>query len=109
MNMSHERIETQQEQVLGVFALVERCRREIQAYRRGEPSNEAYGLELLHRAIVQGDQEAWAGLHHCWSEFVWAWLRVHPRREEACRWESGETYVALAFERFWQATIRQQV
>src|SRR2546428_761126 len=56
-----------------VCALVEQCRWEIQAYRRGEPSNEAYGLELLRRALVQGDQDAWAGreqrlaylLYHC--------------------------------------------
>jgi len=109
MNMSHERIETQQEQVLGVFALVERCRREIQAYSRGEPSNEAFGLELLHRSIVQGDQDAWAGLQQCLSELVRGWLSAHPRRETALRCESAESYVALAFERFWQATTKQQL
>jgi len=107
--MSNERIETQKEQVLSVFALVERCRREIQAYRRGEPSNEAFGLELLHRAIAQGDQDAWAGLQQCLSELVCGWLYAHPRRETALRFESAESYVALAFERFWQATTRQQV
>ncbi len=89
--------------------LVEQCRQEIQAYRRGEPSNEAHGLELLHRAIVQGDQAAEAGVQQCLSEIVLGWLRGHPSREAAYRWQSEEDYVALAFERFWQATIQQQV
>jgi hypothetical protein len=96
-------------QALSISTLVAQCQQEIQAYRRGEPSDETYGLELLHHAVVQGDQDAWAGLQQCLSEFVWAWLRAHPLREEARRWESEETYVALAFERFWQATVRQQV
>src|SRR2546428_332431 len=100
MNMCNEPIEIQKEHVLSVFALVERCRREIQAYRRGEPSNEAFGLELLHRAIVQGDQNARAGVQQCLSELVRGWLYGHPRRETALRWESEESYVALAFERF---------
>ena len=94
---------------LSVSALVEQCQQEIQAYRRGEPSNEAFGLELLHRAIVQGDQAAWAGVQQCLGEIVRGWLHGHPSREAACRWESEENYVALAFERFWQATTRQRV
>ena len=46
---------------LSVSALVEQCQQEIQTYRRGEPSNDVYGLELLHCAIVQGDQAAAVG------------------------------------------------
>lgn len=96
-------------QALSVSALVEQCQQEIQAYRRGEPSNGAYGLELLHRAIMQGDQAAWQGLQQCLGEMVRGWLRCHPARAAACRWESEENYVALAFERFWQATVQQQL
>jgi hypothetical protein len=58
------------DRVLSLSALVEQCRREIQAYRRGEPSNEAYGRELLHRAIMQGDQDAWAAVQQCLGEIV---------------------------------------
>ena len=107
--MSNERIETQKEHMLSVFTLVERCQREIETYRRGEASNEAFGLELLRRAIVQGDQDAWAGIQQCLSALVRGWLYGHPRREMALSFESEESYVALAFERFWQATTRQQV
>ena len=97
------------EQALSVSALVEQCQQEIQAYRRGELSNEAYGLELLHRAIMQGDQAAWAGLQQCLGEIVRGWLRCHSSRSAACHWESEENYVALAFERLWQATVQQRV
>jgi hypothetical protein len=97
------------EQALSASALVEQCQQEIQAYRRREPSNDAYGLELLHRAIMQGDQAAWAGLQQCLGEIVRGWLRCHPSREAACCWESEENYVVLAFERFWQATVQQRV
>ncbi len=94
---------------LSVSALVEQCHREIQTYHRGEPSNNAYGLELLERAIVQGDQAAWAGVQQCLGEIVRGWLHCHPNREVACYLESEENYVAMAFERFWWATTRQQV
>lgn len=94
---------------LSVSALVEQCRREIQTYRRGEPTSNEYGLELLERAIVQGDQAAWAGLQECLGEIVRGWLRRHPNREVACRLESEENYVAMTFERFWWATTRQQM
>src|SRR5437660_11798041 len=78
------------ERALSVSTLVEQCRREIQAYRRGEPSDGGYGLELLRRASVQGDQDAWSGLQQCLSELVRGWLYEHPRREVALRWQSEE-------------------
>jgi hypothetical protein len=58
---------------------------------------------------VQGDHDAWAGLEQCFRELVRGWLYAHPRREAALRWESEESYVGLAFERFWQTITQQQV
>jgi hypothetical protein len=96
-------------ETLDISTLIEQCRREIQVYRRGDQSNEAYGLELLHRAIVQGDEDAWAGLQQCLGGIVLGWLYGHPNREPACHLESDANYVDLAFERFWQATVQGQV
>jgi hypothetical protein len=96
-------------QALSISALVEQCQQEIQAYRRGEPFHEAYGLELLHRAIIQSDEVAWQGVQQCLGEMVRGWLRCHLSRAAACRWESEENYVALTFARFWQATARQRL
>lgn len=88
--------------------LAEQCLLQLGAYRRGEPCDEAYGLELFRRATVEGDAEAWEWVQRCFGEVVLAWLRRHPSRAAACRLESEENYVALAFERFWQATAHSQ-
>jgi len=82
--------------------------RELDNYHRGEPCTEVYGLELLRRATIQDNQEAWAWVQRCFGEMVRGWLRHHPKREVACRLESEENYVAQAFERFWQATAFNQ-
>ena len=89
---------------LSTSALAKHCTRELSTYRNGEPSNELYGLELFRRAIVQSDQDAWQCLQQCFSELVLNWLRRHPHKEEARRFDSEENYVARAFERFWLAT-----
>jgi hypothetical protein len=95
---------------LSTAALAEQCLLQLEAYRRGEACDESYGLELFRRATVEGDVEAWEGVQRCFGELVRAWLRGHPSRAVACRLESEANYVALAFERFWQATsLSQQV
>ncbi len=84
--------------------LAAHCVRELSNYRRGEPYTETYGVELLRRATVQGDQEAWAWVQQCLGELVLGWLHRHPSREAAYCLESEENYVAQSFARFWQAT-----
>ena len=93
---------------LSISALAKQCIREMSNYRNGEPSNELYGLELFRRAIVQSNQDAWLCLQQCFSELVLSWLRRHPRKEEAYRFDSEENYVARAFERFWLATAHNR-
>lgn len=89
---------------LNIETLVGQCSREIDNYRNGEPFNNEYGLELLRRAIVEENEEAWTGMQHCFSGLVRGWLHRHPKRDIAFRLESEENYVAQTFERFWQAT-----
>ena len=81
----------------------------MSTYLCGSPSNDQYIVELLRRAIVQGDQDAHVGVQQCLSRVVRGWLRWHPKREAAYRLDSEENYVAVAFERFWQGTIDQQI
>jgi hypothetical protein len=94
---------------LSVSVLTEHCTRELSNYRRGNPSNDQYAVELLRRATVQGDQDAWQWLHQSFSEVVRGWLRCHPSKEAACHLDSEENYVAQAFERLWQVTVHQQL
>src|SRR5216683_7321761 len=88
--------------------LAAQCLQEINTYRRGEPSTESSSVALLRCATVEDDQEAWGWVQHCFGGLVRGWLRRHPKRAAACRLESEEYYVALAFERFWQATTSKQ-
>jgi hypothetical protein len=88
--------------------LAAQCLKELSNYRRGEPCTDAYGLELLRRAMVLGNQAAWEGVQHCFGEIVRDWLHGHPRREAACRLENEEHYVAQVFKRFWRATASNQ-
>ena len=55
---------------LSLPVLAAYCLREINKYRRGVPSAERYGLELLHRAIMQSDQEAWTWVQRCFEAMV---------------------------------------
>lgn len=94
--------------MLTVPVLAAQCMREMDNFHRGEPYTDTYGVELVRRATIQGDQEAWAGMQHCFGGIVRGWLQCHPSRGAACRLESEENYVAQAFERFWQATTLTQ-
>jgi hypothetical protein len=93
---------------MSVPALVARCLREINGYRRGETQDIPSCLELFHRARVQHDDGALEALRQCFSELERDWIRRHPQKEVVCRFESEEYYAALAFERFWQVVIHRQ-
>ena len=88
--------------------LAANCVGEINTFRRGEPGTETYSVELLRRAAVQRDEEARVWIQQCFNELVLSWLRSHPDRGAASELHSEEYYVALTFERFWQATALTQ-
>jgi hypothetical protein len=90
------------------WELAKHCLTEIEHYRRGEHHTDEYGLELLRRATIQNDQEAWDWIQQCFGGMVHGWLHRHPCSTAVCRLESEENYVAQAFERFWQATTLTQ-
>ncbi len=81
---------------------------EINNYRRGELSNDQYGVELFHRALMQRDPLAREIVQQRFNGLMLGWMRSHPMREAACRFDSEENYVAQAFARFWQATAGNQ-
>ena len=93
---------------LNLKVLAEHCLQEISNYRRGEPYDDQYGLELFRRATILRDEDAWIWLQQCFDELLHNWMRRHPSREVASRFDSAENYIAQAFERFWQATACNQ-
>jgi hypothetical protein len=75
----------------------------------GEETFEVSSLELLRSTIIQGDQNAWAEFQQSLEETVLTWLHAHPGRKSACRCQSEQHFVALAFERLRQAAIQGKV
>jgi hypothetical protein len=72
-----------------------------------------YQIELFRRATLQDNLQdnlhAQKVVQQCFTPTVLAWLHRHPNGEAACRVESEEQYVALAFARFWQETTHEQI
>lgn len=81
---------------------------ESNAGRLRELAQNQEGLELFQRAISQCDDEAWSLLIERYQGLVLAWVRNHSRHELAYHYHNPDYYAALAFERFWQATARNQ-
>jgi len=92
----------------GAAALAERRGGEALVDRLNESRQDQEGLELFQRALSQSDDEAWSLLIERFQGLVMAWVRNHSRHELAYHYYSPEYYVALAFERFWQATARNR-
>lgn len=65
-------------------------------------------LEIFQRALSRRKDEDWSLLVERFQGLVLAWVRSHARRELAYRYHTPEYYASLAFERFWQATARNQ-
>jgi len=65
-------------------------------------------LEMFHRALGQQDALAWEFIQQHYRSIMFHWLQCHPQKEIACQFESEENYIALGFERFWQATVCHQ-
>ncbi len=83
---------------------------EMRKYRRKEPSDESYCLEIFRRAVVRRDHEAWAALQALLSENVRLWFARHPYRRAALRYEPVEqNYIDDTFRRFWQALSDQRL
>lgn len=92
--------------ILHLSTLEEGCKSEIENDSFRDLTNAPFSLELLRRAVWQGNQTAREAWQRCLSGILRGWLHGHPRKEELGRLDSQEHYLAQAFDRFWQ-TIAQ--
>src|SRR2546421_9279307 len=89
---------------MSLSALEEHTMREINNFWRGSAYNDRYCLEILRRAILQGDQHAWDCLQRCFSGILRAgWLR-HPSGGPANCFDAEKIFMPRAFEVFWLET-----
>jgi hypothetical protein len=89
--------------------LAECCVCEMNKYRRKEPSNDQYCLEIFRRAVVLRDNDAWAILQRQFNDSMRIWLGRHPSRDAALRHDGEQSYIDDAFRRFWQAVSEQKL
>ncbi|MBV9689498.1 MAG: sigma-70 family RNA polymerase sigma factor [Ktedonobacteraceae bacterium] len=108
MTISQENTSEFTMRLLDVSVLAQGCKIEMEKYRRGEPHSDQYCVELLHRALVQRDNEAWDIFQQCFTETMQRWMHSHRMYDLACRHDSEENYIAQAFARFWIATALHQ-
>jgi hypothetical protein len=95
---------------MSLATLGERCIQEMSKYRRKEQSDDSYCLEIMRRAVVLRDNDAWIVLRLIFSDSVRMWFARHPCREAALRHEPIEqSYVDDSIRRFWQALNEQQL
>lgn len=82
---------------------------ELQRYRRKEPFDDRFCVEILRRALVDQIDDAWLVLQQCFSETIRCWLHSHPSRDVALLRDSEENYIAQTFSRFWYAVRDQHI
>ena len=81
----------------------------MNADQRSNSSNDNYVVELLHRAMMNADQNARVKVQQCLCGIVRSWFHRHPHREALCRLDNEEHYIDVAIERFWRVTIDQRI
>ena len=95
---------------MNLVILSEYCIQEMSKYRRKVESDDRYFLEIIRRAVMLRDNEAWAVLRILFNESVRLWFARHPYREAALRYEPGEqSYIDDTIRRFWQALSEQKL
>lgn len=83
---------------LSLAVVCRRCREEIARYRRGEPHDERFCLELFRRAVAEHDENCWQELQSVYRDQVLSWCRRSAQGPET----DIEELAALTWEKFWQ-------
>jgi hypothetical protein len=92
--------------LLSLEVVKQSCADESERYRRQQAFDPSYCLELLRRALVLADQQAWAYVYQQYAEQVARWVRAHPAFLQ-CR-EEVAYFVNGAFSRFAQAVTPEK-
>lgn len=71
-------------------------------------SREQADLELFQRVLAYHHDDDWHELFTRFQGLVLSWVRTHPHYDLASRHCEADHYVALAFERLWQASVQNR-
>jgi len=85
-----------------LVVVTHRCSEEIKNHYRGLQNDEQFCLEIFRRALIDGDNDAWAALREQFQPNILYWLRHHTRGREALEIDLEQNYVNDTFSRLWQ-------
>src|ERR1700687_1812393 len=86
---------------VSLVELGRRCREETLRFLRGEPRDDAFCFEVFERAVVRGEDDAWATIVAQYRGIVLAYVGQHSAA--AMIREPDDYWVNRAFQRFWSA------
>ncbi len=85
---------------LSVTELARGCAQETARFRKKQPSDSRFGLELFRRAIELRDDEAWAHIYTQYGPLVLSWIMQHPGAALLLQQEDSSSLVNAAFAKF---------
>jgi DNA-directed RNA polymerase specialized sigma24 family protein len=76
------------------------CLEELERAVSGAPTDGTFGHQLFRRALVDGDEQAWAALDRVYRAPLLYWARAHPLYRRAG--EEAEALANQALARLWR-------
>src|SRR5689334_9279552 len=92
--------------LLPLAAIAGECREQTSRFLRGDESRDEFCWELIRRAIVDRNQQAWEAFFMQYRGIVLSWIRRHPASDRLA--EEPEFWINRAFERFWIALTAER-
>jgi hypothetical protein len=88
-------------QALALAQIARRCAQESDQFFQRQPHDPRFCYELLRRAILERDQQAWELIYTQYRALVSGWVTRHPAYPSSG--EEVQFFVNCAFEKFWSA------
>jgi hypothetical protein len=92
---------------LTVAELARATKQEAEKFQRGEPSQDAFGVELFRRAVCDRDTAAWQAVGAQYRGLLLTWIKRHPASPLVH--EDDDYWIHQAFTRFWQAVNTERI
>lgn len=88
-------------QKLVLSSILRRCAQESELFFRREPNDSRFCFELLRRAILDHNHDAWELVYTQYRPLVAGWITRHPNVQDTG--EESDYLVDAAFDKFWSA------
>src|SRR6186713_2579488 len=86
-------------QNLVLSGVIRRCAQESELFFRREPNDPRFCFELLRRAILEQNHDAWELIYRQYRPLVSGWVTRYPSFQDTG--EEVDYFVNAAFDKFW--------